>query len=312
MSLKGLELESGRVLPATDIADALALPSPDLVEKDFHVVHALKAVIAVKDDNYRLVFAGGTALARAHRLIRRMSEDIGLKVVPIGDEDRRSARKVLRSALERALKGVPFKLANKTVRNEGRYFRFNLDYPRSETTSGILRPQILVEFTQSPLRRDSVDLPISSFAAEAAQEPPEITSIACCSTSETAAEKIVSLTRRIACDLENPCRIEFDRALIRHLYDLHSLQGHFDEIDTCAMATETAESDAEQFAAQYPAYKDNPEKQTQKALGVLESEKRFRDQYDDFVGKMVYGNKPSYDDALKVLRRLVEQMWPSG
>ena len=53
------------------------LPSPALVEKDFHVVKALAAIAAVHTAPLGLVFGGGTALARAHRLIRRMSEDIG-------------------------------------------------------------------------------------------------------------------------------------------------------------------------------------------------------------------------------------------
>jgi hypothetical protein len=52
------------------------LPSPALVEKDWHVVNALGAITAADTAPARLVFGGGTALSRAHRLIRRMSEDI--------------------------------------------------------------------------------------------------------------------------------------------------------------------------------------------------------------------------------------------
>ena len=54
------------------------LTSPALVEKDWHVVKALGAITAAKTAPTRLVFGGGTALSRAHRLIRRMSEDIDL------------------------------------------------------------------------------------------------------------------------------------------------------------------------------------------------------------------------------------------
>lgn len=45
------------------------LPSPALVEKDFHVVKALAAIAAIKMEalHLRLVFGGGTALSRAHR-----------------------------------------------------------------------------------------------------------------------------------------------------------------------------------------------------------------------------------------------------
>lgn len=62
-----------------EIQAHFGLPSPALVEKDWHVVKALAAITAVGIAPFRLVFGGGTALSRAHGLIRRMSEDIDLK-----------------------------------------------------------------------------------------------------------------------------------------------------------------------------------------------------------------------------------------
>ena len=65
-----------------DVTDALELPSSQVVEKDFRVVEILSAIMAAPlPSGARLVFAGGTCLARAHELVRRMSEDIDLKVV---------------------------------------------------------------------------------------------------------------------------------------------------------------------------------------------------------------------------------------
>ncbi len=55
------------------------LPSPVLVEKDWYVARALAAINSADVKPFRLVFSGGTALSRAHRLTRRMSEDIDLK-----------------------------------------------------------------------------------------------------------------------------------------------------------------------------------------------------------------------------------------
>jgi hypothetical protein len=70
------------------------LPSPVLVEKDWYVVTAL-AVINIADVKpFRLVFSGGTASSRAHRLIRRMSEDIDLKIVSDGPRSRSELRKL--------------------------------------------------------------------------------------------------------------------------------------------------------------------------------------------------------------------------
>jgi hypothetical protein len=43
------------------------------VAKDFQVVRAIQAIAALDASPYALVFGGGTALARAHRLVQRMS-----------------------------------------------------------------------------------------------------------------------------------------------------------------------------------------------------------------------------------------------
>jgi predicted nucleotidyltransferase component of viral defense system len=45
------------------------------------IVKALAAINTADVKPFRLVFSGGTALSRAHRLTRRMSEDIDLKIV---------------------------------------------------------------------------------------------------------------------------------------------------------------------------------------------------------------------------------------
>lgn len=57
------------------------LPSVALVEKDLHVVRAIAALTAIDATPFALVFGRGTALARAHRLVRRVSEDVGFKIV---------------------------------------------------------------------------------------------------------------------------------------------------------------------------------------------------------------------------------------
>jgi hypothetical protein len=57
------------------------LPGLDLVEKDLNVVRAIRAVTSIDAAPFALIFGGGTALARAHRLVRRMSEDVDFKIV---------------------------------------------------------------------------------------------------------------------------------------------------------------------------------------------------------------------------------------
>ena len=64
-----------------EVQEHFGLPGPALVEKDWYVIKALAAITAVDTGDFRLVFGGGTALSRAYRLTRRMSEDVDLKIV---------------------------------------------------------------------------------------------------------------------------------------------------------------------------------------------------------------------------------------
>jgi Nucleotidyl transferase AbiEii toxin, Type IV TA system len=59
------------------------LPSVGLVEKDLHVVRAIAAIAQIDAAPFTLAFGGGTALARAHKLVSRMSEDVDFKIVPL-------------------------------------------------------------------------------------------------------------------------------------------------------------------------------------------------------------------------------------
>lgn len=145
------------------------LPSPALVEKDFYVVKALAAVAAVETAPLQLVFGGGTALSRAHGLIRRMSEDIDLKIVADEAPSRASLRR-LREAMTDALlsAGFRFDLRNPAQRkssNESRYTKYQLPYAPRSRGEGALRPEIQIEVAVYPLRRPAVALPVSSFVA---------------------------------------------------------------------------------------------------------------------------------------------------
>jgi len=86
----------------------LGLPSPALVEKDFYVVKALAAIAALDPAPLGLAFGGGTALSRAHRLIRRMSEDIDLKITA-DEEPSRGALRRLRENMTDALLRAGFR-----------------------------------------------------------------------------------------------------------------------------------------------------------------------------------------------------------
>ena len=115
-----------------EVQDYFDLPSAALVEKDWYVVRALVALTRADITPLRLVFGGSTALSRAHRLIRRMSEDIDLKIVA----DTKLTRPVLgrlRDTLTKALLagGFTFDPDNSeqlVTRNNRRYILYRLPY----------------------------------------------------------------------------------------------------------------------------------------------------------------------------------------
>lgn len=51
-----------------------------VVEKDYYVTQVIHALSDTEDDYFRLVFAGGTCLAKAHKIVKRMSEDVDFKI----------------------------------------------------------------------------------------------------------------------------------------------------------------------------------------------------------------------------------------
>jgi hypothetical protein len=292
------------------------LPGLGLVEKDLHVVRAIAALAAIDAAPFTLVFGGGTALARAHRLVRRMSEDVDFKIVPaaaapVSRSIVRQRLGALRDRITQTLHVAGFAFdpadpAHTRSRNENHYTVWQLPYDSESGAGEGLRPTIQIEMTYALLRRAPVTLPVSSFVAEAHGRPPEVAEIACVSVTETAAEKLVALTRRTAMELAGLSR-DPDPTLVRHLYDLHLMQGHIDPAQVAALARDIATEDAKEFRNQYPAYAADIAGETQKALDALATDPIYRSRYDDFVIAMAYGERPEFGSALGTVIALAEQ-----
>jgi hypothetical protein len=305
---------------ALDIAAAqehFGFASPAPVEKDWYILRAMQAIASVAADPFRLVFAGGTCLARAHRLVRRMSEDVDFKVAPFDDRPvstsklRRELGR-LRDRITTRLQAAGFEIdpadpSQLQSRDENRYTLIQLSYESGEI-SGSLRPTIQVELNFATLREPTISLPVASFVAEAFSRQPEVASIACVSVAETAAEKLVSLTRRTAMQIAGISR-EPDPTLVRHIYDLHVIRAHYSAELVARLAKEIIPLDAEEFGNQFPSYRDNPEAETRQALAALSADAQHAQRYTQFVRLMVYGEKPSYEEALSTVTALVKRLW---
>lgn len=289
------------------------MPSSVLVEKDWYVVEALAAVMAADIGPFHLVFGGGTALGRAHRLIHRMSEDIDLKIVgdrePTRAELGKIREEVTASLLEAGFKFDPENPEHRTSRNNRRYTLYNLPYDPISRGDGVLRPEIKIETAVWPLRQPAVKLQVSSFIAEAYKQPPELETVRCVTITQTAAEKFVALTRRMAAETGFSVDAR-DRTLVRHIYDLHVIREHYDRTEVAVMARCIMTHDAEEFGNQSPAYRKDCLAETKRALDVLRADASYATQYVQFVRSMVYGGVVDYEKAMDTLRH-IESMLPA-
>lgn len=299
-----------------EVQEYFRLPSVGLVEKDLYVIKAIAALAAIDAAPFTLVFGGGTALARAHKIIRRMSEDVDFKIVPL------PAAPVSRSGIRRALgklgdqvtaallaTGFAFDPEDKACthsQNENRYTIWQLPYVTDSGAGEGLRPTIQIELTYAPMRLAPVTLSVSSFMAEAHGRPPDVAQISCVSVTETAAEKLVALTRRIAMELAGLSR-DPDPTLVRHIYDLHLMRNLVDAGQVAELARAVAEADAKESCNQYPAYAADIAGETRKGLDALGTDPVYRSRYGDFVIAMAYGERPEFDIALASVVALAEQ-----
>lgn len=285
------------------------LPSPALVEKDWYVVKALAAINAAPVKPFRLVFSGGTALSRAHRLTRRMSEDIDLKIVSDEPPSRVELRKlrdiVTNALLDAGFRFDPANAAHRDSGNASRYTIYQLPYTPLVAGEGALRSEIQIETAVWPLRLPAVDHAVTSFWAEAFKHPPEVPSIACVALTETVAEKFVALTRRAGAELAEAGGPR-DKALVRHIYDLHIVRRRYDAATVISLAREIMLADIEAYGHQFPAYRENPVAETLRAVEGLARDDRFATSYTTFLRDMVYGDAPDFRTALASVSALAD------
>jgi hypothetical protein len=303
------------------VADYFGLIGTAPVEKDMHVVRAIRAVTSIDASPFSLVFGGGTALARAYKLMRRMSEDVDFKIVPLpaAPVSRNGLRRALgrlgdqvtQSLLAAGFRFNPEERICKHSQNENRYTAWQIPYDSEGLAEHGLRPTIQIELTYASLRLPAVTLPLSSFVAEVYQRPPEMAALSCVSVTQTAAEKLVALTRRTAMDLAGLSR-DADPALVRHIYDLHMMRGHVDHGQVASMAREIAAADGQEFRNQYPAYYADVVSETGKALTALRTNPIYRSRYTAFVAAMVYGEQVGFDEALGTVTDLARQGLTTG
>lgn len=299
----------------TDVADAIGLSNPAIVEKDYYIVQLLRLINEITLPLHNVVFCGGTALAKSSIKTYRMSEDVDLKIVPNeafhalpSRSVKRKVRKDIRGIIEKLFDTSPlFSIDGELkILDEYRYMCFNICYPQAYSQAPCLRPFIKLELIESPLLVDAEDREISSIYADVLKQACEISSIYCATIIETQAEKIVSMVRRTASFNRNNER-EDDETLIRHIYDTYHIQksNPSDIAELKALVGKIITIDVERYGNQHAEFLVSPNDELNYGLKLLASEPVHEQRYTQYLSPMVYAENPvNWEDAFTVFQDL--------
>jgi len=294
-------------------AETLRIKYPSIIEKDYYVTHAIHSLSGMENEYFRLIFAGGTCLAKAHRIVKRMSEDIDFKIQLKNTSDTFSKSRLLkelkkfRTQIMESLTLPDLMVSDSAVRNEGQYLRAELAYPALFTGDNILRPHLLLEFTFADVRLATESLTINTIIEDVITMDKIFSPlpIDCVSSDETAIEKWVGLTRRIAA-IERQYHYD-DETLVRHIYDLNAVKqsGKINDI-FFILAKTIVNSDAKQFKNQHPEYFNDPTTEIRQSLEILKNKEIWKERYQQFTNSMVYDKTamPDYENAVQSLENI--------
>ncbi len=297
-----------------DIANAIGLPSPAFVEKDYYAVQLLKVISEIKMPEGKFIFAGGTCLAKVHLPTFRMSEDIDIKFLPTehflnqSDTQKRKNRSILGNSIFQKIEQFnQFSVVNKESRSEGRYRCFSVNYPKTYNHTS-LRPELKLEFTEIALEYlPAIEASISSIYSNVTKQAHEILALKCDNVNLILIEKFVGLLRRIA-EASRGYSDNEDEALIRHVYDLHLINmNKKDFVGISELFAKIVKRDIAQFVMRHKEFKEHPLKELTYGLQLLSNEKKHRERYHSFLGPLVYNaNPPSWEQGLESLNSLAK------
>jgi hypothetical protein len=305
----------------------LSLPGFSL-EKDYFVLDAITLIQALPaSPDFRFVFCGGTCLAKAYGILRRMSEDVDYKLVS-SQATAHLPKTALRRKLSAFVKNVITSLEEggfgkdsitRHSLDSNSYSSLDVEYESAFSKPSSLRPHLLLELNHSILRAPSethkVGLLFDKLTSGSYQSSIEIE---CISLREALAEKLVSFPRRLALQLQkenNDKTLDpssgWDKALVRHLYDVHQIiqstpKVESDTDDLVRIVSSVIANDAIEFKNQHTQFYLTPLAELNDALTWANGSSELKTQYDAFVADMVYGppaNTPSFGEALGIFSR---------
>lgn len=306
-------------IPGKEILDEVALElgiNGGFVEKDWYVTQIIQIIASFSYEGFQMVFSGGTALSKAHKLLQRFSEDVDFRIIaPHGLTDSRSKQKQRLSTLKNTLfdlliKELSLPAKRTFARNENRFFAIEFDYPTVYPKEQALRSHVLIEFTMSSLNIPAINCSVSSLINELSSKTPEVSKIACLDPVENAVDKLSALVWRVA-DRVRGSETD-DPTIVRHLHDLAILKDFaVKHQDFARLAKKTIEQDdarSERIAG------FSLERKFSNLLHILAEDNAYKGEYETFVRGMSYAkteNMPSFTEAVAGVKSLIHNVLSS-
>ena len=302
-----------------DIASNLKLDRPALIEKDYYGVQLLKIIAGIDLEDWILIFAGGTCLAKAHTTdLSRMSEDIDIKFVakPHVQNESKNKRKNLKKKFKKELieeieKNNVFSVIDESSRNEGSNRAFLISYPKIFEHEA-LRANIKLEFTEikEPWFTPTTTAVGSIYAQEMDKEP-EVLNCRCDTLEGILIEKLISLLRRTA-KASRGHKLGEDQALVRHVYDIFFISKHgYDAEKVSRKFDEVVQYDKAQFGNLHTEFQDSPYAELKHGLRELKNNPIHEERYKNFLSPLVYyKNPPTWVEGIKNIESLTSQLFP--
>ncbi len=257
------------------------------LEKDFIVTDVLQAISKINHEKFNLVFCGGTCLSKAYGLLERVSEDVDVKLVPkpgvvLNANQRRSAISKLKKDIVQALLNVGFEEGDIQLKalDRNSCVEFTAEYSTHFDVEPAMRAAIKLELNYTNLSVPSVDLDMGLLFDELAGKKTQTIKMQCVDIREALIEKLVSFPRRLAMHLTDAERFKFDKALVRHLFDVHRIvQGNTtitQDVTLKSLLLSAMDKDAKDFVHQYPRFFKDPVGEIQNAMNVAKSKPETR------------------------------------
>jgi hypothetical protein len=301
--------------PSKDTIEEVALLmsiEPAYVEKDWFITHIIALLTEAKYGDFELIFTGGTALSKAHNLIKRYSEDIDYRILSPKHLQTRSSLSKFKNYIVHYLNEKGFNISSNKVhaQNNNQHLTIEIDYETYFDKHIALRPHIQIEMSVKTSKLPHINKPISSFINQLAKQPPEAATVSCSDPLENAADKLSAITWRI------PERIRGamydDPSIVRHIYDLAILyEVAMDNIDFASLVTRSLQEDINRPRSN-PAFESLPlEVKFAQMIKILENDPKYPKEYQHFIQSMSYAPNdsiPSYESSLFAIKKLIDKV----